>query len=166
MNTFWFIFSCRSASFALWNTTISPNFLVRKLCGNAHFAQSFRWFAWNSAKIAGILRSVYSRSNSSIPFFRTFQLVFRTFSSCWFCFCCFWWELQQWRYSHCMKSVQIRSYLWSVFSCIWTEYGELLRKSRIQSEYKKIRTRMNFVFGHFSRCVNLSVVSYNLSGLL
>ena len=24
---------------------------------------------------------------------------------------------------HCVKTVQIRSYFWSVFSCIWTEYG-------------------------------------------
>ena len=38
---------------------------------------------------------------------------------------------------HCVKSVQIRSYLWSAFSCI-------------QSEYRKIRTRNNSVFGHFS----------------
>ena len=30
---------------------------------------------------------------------------------------------------HCMKSVQIRSYFWSVLSCIRTEYGDLLRKS-------------------------------------
>ena len=37
-----------------------------------------------------------------------------------------------------MKSAQIRSYFWSVFSCIRTEY-------------RKIRTRNNSVFGHFSR---------------
>ena len=37
-----------------------------------------------------------------------------------------------------MKSVQIQSYFWSVFF-------------RIQSEYRKIRTRNNSVFGHFSR---------------
>ena len=30
---------------------------------------------------------------------------------------------------HCMKSVQIWSYLWSVFSCIRTEYGDLQSKS-------------------------------------
>ena len=30
---------------------------------------------------------------------------------------------------HCVKCVQIRSYFWSVFSCIRTEYGDLLRKS-------------------------------------
>ena len=41
---------------------------------------------------------------------------------------------------HCVKSVQIRSYFWSVFSCI-------------QSEYRKILTRNNSVFGHFSRNV-------------
>ena len=34
---------------------------------------------------------------------------------------------------HCTKSVQIRSYFWSVFSCIRIEYGDLIRKSRIQS---------------------------------
>ena len=39
---------------------------------------------------------------------------------------------------HCVKSVQIRSYFWSAFSHIWTEY-------------RKIRTRNNSVFGHFSR---------------
>ena len=39
---------------------------------------------------------------------------------------------------HCVKSVQRRSYFWSVFSCIRTEY-------------RKIRTRNNSVFGHFSR---------------
>ena len=39
-------------------------------------------------------------------------------------------------------SVQIRSHFWSVFSCI-------------QSEYRKIRTRNNFVFGQFSHSVVL-----------
>ena len=38
---------------------------------------------------------------------------------------------------HCVKSAQIRSYFWSVFSCIRTEY-------------RKIRTRNNSVFGHYS----------------
>ena len=39
---------------------------------------------------------------------------------------------------HCVKSVQIWSYLWSVFSCI-------------QYKYRKIWTRNKSVFGHFSR---------------
>ena len=30
---------------------------------------------------------------------------------------------------HCVKSVQTRSYFWSVFSRIWTEYGEIQRIS-------------------------------------
>ena len=42
---------------------------------------------------------------------------------------------------HCMKSVQIRIYFWSVFPYI-------------QSEYSKIRTRNNSVFGHFLRGVS------------
>ena len=42
--------------------------------------------------------------------------------------------------SHCVKSVQIRSFFWSVFSCIRTEY-------------RKIRIRKNSLFGHFSRSV-------------
>ena len=39
---------------------------------------------------------------------------------------------------HCVKYVQIRSYFWSVFSCIW-------------AEYRKILTRNNSLFGHFWR---------------
>ena len=42
--------------------------------------------------------------------------------------------------SHCLKSVQIRSFFWFVFSYIWTEY-------------KKIPSRKNSVFGHFLRSV-------------
>ena len=30
---------------------------------------------------------------------------------------------------HCVKSIQIQSFFWSVFSCIRTEYGEILRIS-------------------------------------
>ena len=49
---------------------------------------------------------------------------------------------------HCVESCQIRSFFWSVFSHIRTEYGEILR---IQSKCGKIRTIKNSVFGHFSR---------------
>ena len=41
---------------------------------------------------------------------------------------------------HFVKSVQILSYFWSVFSCI-------------QSECRKMQTRNNSVLGHFSRNV-------------
>ena len=47
------------------------------------------------------------------------------------------WNIQDIPYiHHCVKSVQIWSYFWSVFSCIRTEY-------------RKIWTRKNSVFGHF-----------------
>ena len=49
----------------------------------------------------------------------------------------------EWNWSlHCVKSVEIRSCFWSVFSCIWTEY-------------RKIQTKNNSVFGHFSRSAPL-----------
>ena len=52
-------------------------------------------------------------------------------------------------------NVQILSYFWSAFSCIRTEYEDLRGKSRIQAEYRKIRTRNNSVFGQFSRSVHV-----------
>ena len=39
-----------------------------------------------------------------------------------------------------MKSVQIRSFFWSVFSCIRTEYEDLRRKSRLSV---RIQENMN-----------------------
>ena len=57
---------------------------------------------------------------------------------------------------HCVKSVQIRSFFWSVFTCIRSEYGDL-------------RTRKNSVFGHFSRSVhfkNKTVVRISRSEVL
>ena len=49
---------------------------------------------------------------------------------------------------HCVKSVQKRSYFWSVFSCIRTQNG-------------KIRTRNNSVFGHFSRTYSSIKAKYS-----
>ena len=48
-------------------------------------------------------------------------------------------------YVHCVKSVQIRSYFWSVFSCIRTEF------SPNTETYGPEITPYNSVFGHFSR---------------
>ena len=48
----------------------------------------------------------------------------------------------------CVKSVQIRSYFWPVFGRNTEIYSVILR---IQSDYWKIRTRSNSVFGHLSR---------------
>ena len=59
--------------------------------------------------------------------------------------------------SHCLKSVQIRSYFWSVFSHIRTM--EIYEVSlRTQSKCGKIRTRNNSVFGHFTQCTNQSIM--------
>ena len=58
--------------------------------------------------------------------------------------------LTLWKH-RCVKSVQLRSFFWSVFSFILTEYGIYGVNLRNQSEYRKIRTRKTSVFGHFSR---------------
>ena len=61
---------------------------------------------------------------------------------------------------HYVKSVQIRSIFWSVFSCIRTEYGYLLRKSpysvRIQgnTDQKKLR-----IWTLFTKCTSNNQLS-------
>ena len=50
---------------------------------------------------------------------------------------------------HCVKSVQIRSYFWSVFYCIRTEYGDL--RSKFSPNTGKYGPEKNPVFGQFSR---------------
>ena len=62
-------------------------------------------------------------------------------------------------WSHCVKSVQIRSFLWSIFSCIPTEYGDLQSKSpysvRIQEnmDLKKLR-----IWTLFTQCPFLCIL--------
>ena len=51
---------------------------------------------------------------------------------------------------HCVKIVQIRNYFWSLFSCIRTEY-------------RKIWTRNNSVFGHISRSISASGSNFKLN---
>ena len=54
---------------------------------------------------------------------------------------------------HCVKRVHIRSYFgrhFHAFRLNTERYGVSLR---IQSEYRKMRTRNNSVFGHFSRSI-------------
>ena len=55
---------------------------------------------------------------------------------------------QELQTTHGVKSVRIRSYFWSLFSCI-------------QSEYRKIRTRNNSVFGNFS-CSDMDLEKWKL----
>ena len=52
--------------------------------------------------------------------------------------------------SHCVKSVQRRSFSWSAVYYIQTEYGDLLRDHPYSVWIRKILTRKNSVFGHFS----------------
>ena len=54
---------------------------------------------------------------------------------------------------HCVKSVQILSFFWSVFSRFELNMGRYPVSLCIQSECGKIRTRKNSVFRHFSRGV-------------
>ena len=51
------------------------------------------------------------------------------------------------------KKCPNRSYFWSTFSCTRTDCRVLLVNLRIQSEYIKIRTKNNSVFGRFSLSV-------------
>ena len=60
-----------------------------------------------------------------------------------------WLKLSIFSKNHCVKSVQIRAFFWSVFSCI-------------QTEYRKIQTKKNCLFGHFSRSESFQNISPNL----
>ena len=67
---------------------------------------------------------------------------------------------------HCMKSVQIRSFFWSVFSRIRTEYGEIRSISPYSVEYRKCEPEKTpYLVGHFSRSVYYSGFYY-LSSLI
>ena len=57
---------------------------------------------------------------------------------------------------HCVKSAQIRSFFWSIFSCIRTEYGDLFRKSPysvwIQENTDQKKSR---IWTLFTQCIIL-----------
>ena len=64
---------------------------------------------------------------------------------------------------HCAKCVRSRSFFWSVFSRIRTEYGEILRISPYSVQSGKMWTK-NFEYGLFpSSVVNLSLSLYIFS---
>ena len=54
---------------------------------------------------------------------------------------------------HCVKSVQIRNFYWSAFSCMWTKYGDLRSKSpysvRIQ---KNMDQKKHRIWTLFTQC--------------
>ena len=51
-------------------------------------------------------------------------------------------------YIHCVKSVQIRNFFWSVFYCIRTE---ILRISLYSVRMRESTDQKSSLFGHFSR---------------
>ena len=65
-------------------------------------------------------------------------------------------------YIHCVKSIQIRSYFWSVFSCIWFEFGALL----LDTFYAVIRHRtcLNRSWLYLNMpdhvCIDLNMLEY------
>ena len=61
----------------------------------------------------------------------------------------------------CVKKFPSTGFSWSVFSRIRTQYLSL----RIQSTCGKIRTRKNFILGHFSRSENHVPIWANLRTL-
>ena len=52
---------------------------------------------------------------------------------------------------HCVKSVQMRKFSWSVFSCIRTEYWDLICKSPYSVQRQENMDHKNSIFRHFSR---------------
>ena len=54
---------------------------------------------------------------------------------------------------HCVKSVQIHSFFWSIISCLRTEYEYLLCKSPYSAWIHENKTQKNSAFWHFSRSV-------------
>ena len=73
--------------------------------------------------------------------------------------------LSWWLSSHCVKSVQIQGFFWSVFSCIWTEYRDLRSKSPDSVQIQKIWTRKNSVFGHFNAVSDRSTSSLSIGSI-
>ena len=61
-----------------------------------------------------------------------------------------------WKILHYVKSVQKRSFVWSVLPAFGQNTDRYSVSLRIQSKCGKIRTRKNSVFGHFSRNGNKS----------
>ena len=57
---------------------------------------------------------------------------------------------------HYVKSVQIRKFFWSIFSRIWTKYGEILRISPYSVQIQENKDQKNSVFGHNS-CSDRSI---------
>ena len=56
----------------------------------------------------------------------------------------------------CAKSVQIRSFFWSLFSHIWIEYGEILRISPYSVRMRENTDQTNSEYGYLLRSEDVS----------
>ena len=74
-----------------------------------------------------------------------FNKIFLMLNILWSCFPNF----------HSVKCVQIRSFFWSVFSRVRTEYGEIRSIPPYSFRMRENTDQKNSVFGHFSRSVFL-----------
>ena len=55
-----------------------------------------------------------------------------------------------------MKNVQIRGFFWSIFSCIWTEYGDLQSKSPYSAQIKENTDQKKLrIWTLFTQCLLL-----------
>ena len=59
---------------------------------------------------------------------------------------------------HCVKSVKIQKFFWSIFSHVWTEYWDFLRISLYSVQYGNTWTRKNSIFGHFLRSAKVGTL--------
>ena len=56
---------------------------------------------------------------------------------------------------HSVKSVQVQSFFWSVFSCIWTECGDLLRQSQYSVQIQENNDQKKLcIWTYFKHCLN------------
>ena len=54
---------------------------------------------------------------------------------------------------HCVKSVQMRSFFWSLFSRIWTEYGDLRSISLYSARMREYRDQKKLrIWALFTQC--------------
>ena len=113
-----------NACFKFWYFTVNAFFfsslVVAHVC-TFPSKQRFKKFTSPAPKWSHFAKIVLLKLN--------FQDEGQLSANCFFyCFSHFAWNFFFFG-SHCVKSVQIPSYFWSVFSCIRTEYGDWRNKS-------------------------------------
>ena len=71
------------------------------------------------------------------------------------------------RNRHCVKSVQMRGFFWSIFPCIGTEYGDLRSKSpcsvRMQGNTDQKKIRFGTLFTQCEENYRITFYTFNRS---